>query len=106
MDSNKYRRGTKYKDRSLSEEKSIEFLNRINRRGERKCIAMVKSNVGTEEEWIVCGKKFMSEGAHNRICPNCKSKAENKYNNKKSRELIEYSTYSQPEHRTLEYRGE
>ena len=52
MDSNKYRRGTgtKYKDSSLSKEKSREFLGRINRRGQRKCIAMVKNNVVTENE--------------------------------------------------------
>ena len=61
MDSNKYRRGTgvKYKNSSLSEGESMEFLGRINKRGERKCIA------------IDCGKTFMSKGYHNRKCPKC-----------------------------------
>ncbi len=80
MDSNKYRRGTgvKYKNSSLSEGESLEFLGRINKRGERKCVAIVKrtvirdSVISTEED--VCGRKFMSEGYHNRKCPKCSTR--------------------------------
>ncbi len=64
MDSNKYRRGTgtKYKNSSLSEGESLEFLGKINKRGERKCIA------------VNCGQTFMSEGYHNRKCPKCSTR--------------------------------
>ena len=79
-DSNKYRRGTgiKYKNSSLSVGESMEFLGSINKRGERKCIAIVKrtvirdSVISTEED--VCGRKFMSEGYHNRKCPKCSTR--------------------------------
>lgn len=104
-DSNKYRRGTgtKYKDSALSEGQVREWLGRINRRGERKCIAMVKK---ADEDEEVCGEKFMSAGPHNRVCPKCKSKQENKYKNKITRESLEYRAFSQPEHITNSYRGE
>lgn len=112
MDSNKYRRGTgtKYRDSSLSKEKSKEFLSKINRMGERKCIAMIKKNVIIDSvifinEDVVCGKVFFSEGPHNRKCPECKAKQENKDNNKKTRDLLEYKTH-QESHLTKAYRGE
>jgi len=62
MDSNKYRRGTgtKYKNSSLNVGESLEFLGRINKRGERKC--------------LMCAKNFISPGAHIHKCPKCKLK--------------------------------
>lgn len=82
MDSNKYRRGTgiKYKNSSLSEEKSREFLNRINKRGERSC--------------LMCGKRFMSQGAHNRRCPKCAGKFEYAERMNKTRDPIVYRARS------------
>ena len=92
-DSNKYRRGkeAKYKDSALRVKDVVAFLSKYNNSGERTC--------------NMCAKKFQSEGAHNHICKNCKGKQENKYNNKVTRELIEYKTH-QDSHITKAYRGD
>lgn len=93
-DSNKYRKGTetKYKDSALRVKDVRSFLLKYNKIGIRHC--------------NLCTKKFKSEGAHNQVCPKCKGKQENKYKNKKTRELIEYKTCNQPQHITTAYRGE
>ena len=100
MDSNKYRRGTgvKYKNSCLSEGESIEFLGRINRRAERNCIAIVKRTVIRDsvisDEEDVCGRKFMSEGYHNRKCPKCSSREEYLGRKNVLQEPIVYRTHA------------
>ncbi len=97
-DSNKYRRGTgtRYKNSSLTVGEAMEFLGRINRRAERKCIAIVKrtvirdSVISTEED--VCGRKFMSEGYHNRKCPKCSTRE--KYARRMREEPVVYRTHA------------
>ena len=82
MDSNQYRRGTgvKYKNSSLSVGESIEFLGRINRRAERKCIK--------------CGCRFLSEGYHNRKCPKCSAREEYLERKNALQEPIVYRTHA------------
>lgn len=84
MDSNKYRRGTgvKYKNSSLSVGESMEFLGRINKRGERKCIS------------LTCGQMFMSEGYHNRKCPKCSHREEYLKRMNILREPLVYRTHA------------
>ncbi len=59
---------------------SKEFLGRINHQGEREC--------------LMCDKKFISNGWHNRRCPKCTIKLE--YNERMSitREPLVYRTHA------------
>lgn len=93
-DSNKYRwgTGTKYKNSALSVKEVTAFLSKYNKLGERTC--------------RLCAKKFNSEGAHNRTCDKCKGKQENKYQNKKTRELIEYKAHFLSGKIATAFRGE
>lgn len=69
-----------HQNSSLSEGESLEFLGRINKRGERSC--------------FMCGKRFMSQGAHNRRCPKCTIKLEYAERMSKTREPIVYRARS------------
>lgn len=82
MDSNKYRRGTgtKYKNSALSEGESLEFLRRINKHNERSC--------------LMCGKRFISQGSHNRRCTKCTIKLEYAERMGKSREPLVYRAHA------------
>lgn len=69
-----------HQNSALSEGESIEFLGRINKRGERSC--------------LMCGKRFVSQGSHNRRCPKCTIKLEYSERMSKSREPVVYRARS------------
>ena len=87
MDTNKSRkkRTNPYLGGALSDLETSEFLNKINRPGERNC--------------LFCGKNFISKGAHNRKCKKCKQKAQLNENNSINKEPYVYRT-------SRVYRGE
>lgn len=64
----------------LSDGESKEFLGRINHKGERSC--------------LMCGKKFASNGYHNRRCPKCNIKLEYAMRMNITREPIVYRTHA------------
>lgn len=69
-----------HQNSALSEGESIEFLGRINGRGERSC--------------LMCGKRFISQGSHNRRCPKCTIKLEYAERMTKTREPVMYRTHA------------
>ncbi len=68
---------------TLSDQETEDFLNSINKRAERKCIAYLPN--GKE-----CNALFQSEGYHNRRCPKCASRLLYHQSHIKIREPIIY----------------
>lgn len=81
-----------YLGSALTKEEANLFVAKYNKIDERVCIG-------------ACGKKFISEGAHNRKCPTCKSKESYQSDKTMSRDIPVHK-YSAAFKRMNAFRGE